>query len=37
MKSKDCQKCVWNQECVNVDEFEDGDCLQFEEEKEQCK
>lgn len=29
-KTKDCIKCKWNKECVNVNAFKDGDCLQYE-------
>lgn len=30
MKSKDCEVCKWRDDCVNVDKFRDGDCLQYE-------
>ncbi len=28
-KSEECLECKWNKECVNVDKFKKGDCLQY--------
>ena len=33
MAKKDCKTCKWREECVNVGEFKDDDCLQYEAEK----
>lgn len=29
MESKECKKCKWKNECVNVNKFKKGDCLQY--------
>ncbi len=29
IKSKDCERCRWKAECVNVDAFKDEDCLTY--------
>ncbi len=29
-ESADCKTCIYEDECVNKNTFEDGDCLQFE-------
>lgn len=29
-QTEECKKCKWNKECVNVDAFAKGDCLQYE-------
>lgn len=32
-KTRDCRKCKWNKECVNIDKFEKDGCLQYEGKK----
>lgn len=29
----ECPNCKWNDECVNVNKFKDGDCLQWSGQK----
>lgn len=31
----DCRKCVWKLECVNVDIFVKGECLQYKEKEQE--
>ena len=26
----DCETCIWTDECVNIGEFDDGECLELE-------
>ncbi len=33
-QTRECRKCKWKKECVNVDAFKKGECLQYENRKE---